>query len=62
MPESIDYANRVRQQRAALIPAIEQAKLQLNGLQNQLYILDQIVSPEADDQPPIDEPDPPGTI
>ena len=63
MPQSIDYALRIRQQREALIPAIEQAKMQLNALQNQLYILDQIMAPEASIEP-VDEPnpDPPGIV
>ena len=63
MSTPIDFAARIQQQREAIIPAIEQAKMQLNALQNQLYILDQIMAPDGVPAP-VEEAylDPPGTI
>ncbi len=42
---------RMKAQREALVGAIEQARLQLNGLTNQLYIIDQLLNPAPSSEP-----------
>lgn len=48
----------VESRREALITARDQIRLQLNGVENQIYILDQLLEPESQSEPGL----PPGTI
>ena len=58
---------RVREHQTSLIAARDQLRLQLNGVENQLYLIDQLLNPkpvpEEAPPPPDTPPDtPPGTI
>ena len=47
---------RMKEKRAAVIIARDNARLQLNGLENQLFVIDQLLNPPPDDpeKPPED--------
>jgi hypothetical protein len=49
----------ITKRREVLVAARDQARLQLNGLENQNYILDQLLNPEPAPAPaPAPEPEP----
>ena len=50
------------EKQAALTIARDNARLQLNGLENQLYVLDQLLNPAPEEPEPGLEPLPAGTI
>ena len=49
------------EKQVALTIARDNARLQLNGLENQLYVLDQLLNPPEEPEPGL-EPLPAGTI
>ena len=48
--------SRIMEQQVALIKARDQLRLQLNGVENQLFLIDQLLHPQ-----PAPEPDPQST-
>ena len=65
-PKSIPITE-LESKRTALTAARDQLRMQLNGVENQLYILNQLLNPDptpAEDEstPPAPAPLPPGTI
>ena len=64
-PETKSLYDRAKEHQASLITARDQLRLQLNGVENQLYILNQLLNPKPESeltpapQPPEDTP---GTI
>ena len=50
----------INTRRDALVAARDQLRLQLNGVENQIYVLDQLLNPEP--EAPAPTPPPPGTI
>jgi len=47
MPEPV-LEVRMKDKQAALITMRDQVRLQLNGLENQLYLIDQLLNPEPE--------------
>lgn len=47
--------------RESLVSARDQLRLQLNGVENQIYVLDQLLVPDPPSEP-TSPPDKPGTI
>jgi len=58
-PDTIPVTE-LESKRTSLISARDQLRLQLNGVENQIYIIDQLLNPEPAPTPP--PPDKPGTI
>jgi len=44
--------DRIKDKQATLIIMRDQARLQLSGLENQLFVLDQLLNPEPAPEPP----------
>ena len=54
-PKPDALMDTIKAKREALIIARDQARMQLNGLENQLYILDQLLNPIPEGVPTEEE-------
>lgn len=64
-PPEITTEDRIKEKQATIIIARDRTRLELNGLENQLYILDQILnppSPEPETPPDTGTPMEEGTV
>ena len=66
-PASTIAMASIQAKRDALVAARDQLRMQLNGVENQIYILDQLLNPQPKPAPepepePEPTPAPPGTI